>query len=209
MLLENLSLSHFLCTVACQPAGRFPAGNRVRERHLFAWIAFWMSSGSDPRICGCQPSPKLVADAIGKGAASDYVLHAWVVMPNHVHLLITPQVDVPALLRRLKGASARESNKLLGQTGRPFWQDESYDRLVRNTSEFERIKNYILQNPVRAGLARSIEDYPWSSISMPGELRSPWQAKACPTSEVLVDMLQLVQRASHRLTEYDGRAPLA
>src|SRR5438445_11938180 len=52
-----------------------------------------------------------------------------------------------ALLRRLKGTSARESNKLLVQTGRPFWQDESYDRLVRNANEFQRIESYILQNP--------------------------------------------------------------
>src|SRR5437763_3619322 len=83
----------------------------------------------------------VVADAIGQGTASDYLLHAWVVMPNHVHLLITPQVDVPALLRRLKGTSARESNKLLGQTGRPFWQDESYDRLVRNATNSRAISS--------------------------------------------------------------------
>ena len=73
---------------------------------------------------------EVVADSIGNGATGDYLLHAWVVMPNHVHLLITPQVEVPTLLRRLKGVSARESNQLLGQTGQPFWQDESYDRLV-------------------------------------------------------------------------------
>ena len=114
---------------------------------------------------------EVVADSIGKGATRDYLLHAWVVMPNHVHLLITPQVDVPALMRRLKGASARESNKVLGQTGRPFWQDESYDRLVRSANEFQRIENYILQNPVRAGLARSAEEYPWSSISRPSGLK--------------------------------------
>ncbi|MBZ5619465.1 MAG: transposase [Acidobacteriia bacterium] len=113
----------------------------------------------------------VVADSLSKGAACDYVSHAWVVMPNHVHLLITPRVDVPALLRRLKGASARESNKLLGRTGQPFWQDESYDRRVRSADEFQRIENYILQNPVRAGLARSAEEYPWSSISRPGRLK--------------------------------------
>jgi REP element-mobilizing transposase RayT len=90
----------------------------------------------------------MVADSIGKGSVCDYRLHAWVAMPNHVHLLITPQVEVSALLRRLKGASAREGNKLLGQTGRPFWQDESYDHLVRSADEFHRIEKYILQNPV-------------------------------------------------------------
>jgi hypothetical protein len=46
-------------------------------------------------------------------------------------------------LRRLKGASARESNALLGLTGQPFWQGESYDHLVRSPKEFERNKDYI------------------------------------------------------------------
>ena len=108
---------------------------------------------------------EVMTDWIAKGGCCDYVLHAWVVMPNHVHLLITPRVDVPILLRRLKGGSARQSNQLLGRTGQPFWQDESYDRLVRGADEFRRIENYILQNPVRAGLARSPQEYPWSSTS--------------------------------------------
>ena len=64
-------------------------------------------------------------------------------------------------MRRLKGGSAREAKQLLGQTGKPFWQDESYDHLVRNTDEFHRLEDYILENPVRAGLARSVEEYPW------------------------------------------------
>ena len=75
------------------------------------------------------------------------------------------------MLRRLKGASARLANKLLGLTGQPFWKDESYDHLVRSQEEFERIKNYILQNPVRAGLTRSEEQYPWSSIFDSGGLK--------------------------------------
>jgi putative transposase len=89
-------------------------------------------------------------------------------MPNHVHLLITPRGDVPALLHRLKGSSARESNKLLARTGQPFWQSESYDRLVRDAEEFRRIENYILRNPVRAGLALTAEEYQWSSVSKMG-----------------------------------------
>jgi len=112
---------------------------------------------------------EVVADSICRGPCN-YELHAWVVRPNHVHVLITPRTDVSGLLRKLKGGSARECNRLLGRTGQPFWQDESYDRLVRNAGEFERIENYIVQNPVRAGLARSAEDYPWSSAARPGGL---------------------------------------
>ena len=105
----------------------------------------------------------VVIASIRKGTPDDYVLHTWVVMPNHVHLLLTPKIQPSIALRRLKGASAREANKLLGLTGQPFWQGESYDHLVRSQAEFERIENYILQNPVRAGLARIEDEYPWSS----------------------------------------------
>jgi putative transposase len=105
-----------------------------------------------------------VIASIRSGATADYRLHTWVVMPNHVHLLITPRIEPSVLLRRLKGASARDANRSLGLTGQPFWQSESYDHLVRSLAEFERIEEYIVQNPVRAGLARSAVEYPWSSV---------------------------------------------
>ena len=108
---------------------------------------------------------QILAARIRQAADLDYDLHAWVLMPNHAHLLITPRIDLPILMHRLKGASAREANHLLGQTGRPFWEDESYDHLVRNADEFHRIEQYILENPVRAGLARSTGEYPWCSAS--------------------------------------------
>ncbi len=105
-----------------------------------------------------------VTAAIRKGAPADYRLHTWVVMPNHVHLLLTPHIEPSITLRRLKGASARDANDLLGLTGQPFWQAESYDHLVRSQTEFERIESYIIQNPVRARLAQSEEEYRWSSV---------------------------------------------
>jgi REP element-mobilizing transposase RayT len=92
-----------------------------------------------------------------------YRLHAWVVMANHVHLLITPQVQVSKLMQSLKRFTAREGNRILRVTGQPFWQDESFDRLVRNEAEFERIVGYIEMNPVKAGLAEAPEAFPWSS----------------------------------------------
>jgi len=96
-----------------------------------------------------------------------YDCHAFVVMPNHVHLLITPHVAVPKLLGGLKSASAKEANILLGRAGKPFWQKESFDRLVRTPDEFRRIRRYIEQNPVKAGLAREPEEYEWSSVASP------------------------------------------
>ena len=112
-----------------------------------------------------------VVDAIQQGGSSSYTLHAWVVMPNHVHLLITPRTDVSILLQKLKGSTARQANKWLGRIGTPFWQEESYDHLVRTTAEFVRIEKYIVLNPVQAGLVQSAEEYEWSSAAKCGGLK--------------------------------------
>src|SRR5580700_8129732 len=110
-----------------------------------------------PEIAG------MVVDAIHFRELRHYQLHSYVVMPNHVHLLMTPLVEVSKVMQSLKRFTAREGNKMLGLTGRPFWQDESYDRLVRNETEFERITDYIEMNPVTAGLAATPEEFRWSS----------------------------------------------
>jgi REP element-mobilizing transposase RayT len=96
-----------------------------------------------------------------------YRWHAYVVMPNHVHLLATPTVPLPKLTKSLKGITAKRANAMLALTGRPFWQDESYDHLVRHEREFEKIRNYIEWNPVRAGLVMEASEYRWSSAGGP------------------------------------------
>ena len=92
-----------------------------------------------------------------------YQLHSYVVMPNHVHLLVTPLAEVSKVMQSLKRFTARAGNRILGLTGKAFWQDESYDRLVRNETEFQRIRNYIEMNPVKCGLAATPEEFLWSS----------------------------------------------
>ncbi len=114
-----------------------------------------------PRFLQIREIAELVAAAIQAG--DGYQLHDWVIMPNHVHVLFTPLVEPPMILQGWKGGTARAANLLLGRTGRRFWQEESYDRLVRDAEEFEAIRGYIRMNPVRAGLAGAPEDYQWSS----------------------------------------------
>ena len=92
-----------------------------------------------------------------------YQLHAFVVMPNHVHLLVTPHVIATRWLGPLKGYTGHLANQVLGRAGKPFWQDESYDHLVRHEGEFEKIRSYIEKNPVRAGLVAEANQYRWSS----------------------------------------------
>jgi REP element-mobilizing transposase RayT len=96
-----------------------------------------------------------------------YLLHAAVVMPEHVHLLLSPLLDeegwpcgLPAILKLIKGSSARSVNKLLGSGG-PVWQEESFDHVLRSQESLEKKLEYIRQNPVRRGLVKRPEDYPW------------------------------------------------
>ena len=86
-------------------------------------------------------------------------------MANHLHLLLAPLRPLAEITRLVKGATARQANKILGRTGVPFWQDESFDHWIRNASEWNRIRDYIEQNPVSAGLVSNAKDWPWSSAS--------------------------------------------
>jgi hypothetical protein len=63
----------------------------------------------------------------------------------------------------MKGFTSYRANQILGRQGIPFWQDESYDHLVRSDVEFERIRKYIELNPVTAGLVVTAEQLRWSS----------------------------------------------
>jgi putative transposase len=110
---------------------------------------------------------KVVVDSFFHGAEHLrlYRLSAYVVMSNHVHILVWPKALLPIITKSIKGYTARECNKLLARTGERFWQDESFDHSVRNEDEFYRIKRYIERNPVKAGLVESPEEWPWSSAA--------------------------------------------
>ena len=71
---------------------------------------------------------------------------------------------LPKLTKSLKGITAKRANSMLALTGKPFWQEESYDHLVRHEREFEKVRSYIEENPVRAGLVKDARDYRWSSV---------------------------------------------
>ena len=103
-----------------------------------------------------------------------YDLHAYVIMPNHVHVLLTPHAPLAKISATLKGVSARDINASLGRSGKPVWQDESFDHWIRNPDEFERIRRYIEWNPVTAGLAARPELWKWSSADAP---LSHWKRK--------------------------------
>jgi REP element-mobilizing transposase RayT len=86
-------------------------------------------------------------------------------MPNHDHLLVTPRLVAARWLAPLKGFTAFRASELLGSYGQAFWQDESYDHLIRSAAQFDRIRSYTELNPVKAGLVAHAPRYPWSSVS--------------------------------------------
>jgi putative transposase len=91
-----------------------------------------------------------------------YCLRCYCIMPNHVHLVVSLEDGAPALaetLQRIKGYTALQANKHLGRTGQ-FWQRETYDHIVRSGDEMQRVIAYVLNNPVKAGLVESWEQWP-------------------------------------------------
>ncbi|HTQ97857.1 MAG TPA: transposase [Candidatus Acidoferrum sp.] len=107
---------------------------------------------------------RIVSAAIGEVSHKGLcAVHAYVVMPNHVHLLLEPKVELKEITKAIKGCSARECNKALNRMGQRFWQDESFDHWVRSATSFERIRKYIESNPVSAGLVKEAKDWQWSS----------------------------------------------
>ena len=106
-----------------------------------------------------QPAiASLVTDALRHFDNQRYTLHAWCVMPNHVHAVVQPlgAHTLAAILKSWKGFTGRDANRRLMRTG-VFWQAEYYDHLIRDTSDFAHAVRYVLENPSRAGLL----DWPW------------------------------------------------
>ena len=147
------------------PHNMFPPPGALSAGQAFVWMDRYLDEArvgptwlKREEVAGVVvQSIHLAAEQLGYCS-----LHAFVVMANHVHLLVTPLVSPSKLLQSVKGYSAREANKLLDRTGGPFWQTESYDHWIRDDSEFERVRRYIENNPVRSGLVVKPEDYRWS-----------------------------------------------
>ena len=93
-----------------------------------------------------------------------YLLHEFVVMPNHFHLLITPNVTLERAMQFIKGGFSFQAKKRFGLTCE-IWQTSFYDRRVRDLQEYQHFRNYIHQNPVRRGLVQRAEDWPFGSAN--------------------------------------------
>ena len=107
---------------------------------------------------------EIVRDSIKKFDLVRYLLFAWVIMPNHVHLLLRPLpgFSLEQIAHSFKSYTALMANRVLGREG-TFWMREPFDRYMRDSDHFERTVRYIENNPVKAGLCARPEDWEFSS----------------------------------------------
>lgn len=91
---------------------------------------------------------------------------AWVLMPDHVHWLVQvgEKDSLSTVVNRLKSASGRQVNRLLGKQG-PLWHKAFHDHALRAEEDLRKTARYMVANPLRAGLAQEIFDYPfWNAV---------------------------------------------
>jgi putative transposase len=109
-----------------------------------------------------------------------YLLHEFVVMPNHFHLLITPQSALERAVQYIKGGFSYRAGKELHFKGK-IWQPSYYDRRVRDGEEYGAFRHYIWNNPVKRGLVEDATTYPYSSANAIFTLDPiPQRLKAAP-----------------------------
>lgn len=107
---------------------------------------------------------EIAAEAMHFRDGQQYELHAYTIMPNHVHMLMTLLLKAPVLhkvMQDLKKYSGLHCNRQIGREGQ-FWENESYDHVVRSEEEFFRILNYILLNPVKAKFVKEWHEWPFT-----------------------------------------------
>jgi len=112
----------------------------------------------DPKLASMVQNALLFFDG------QRYHLHAWVVMPNHVHALFTPieSFTLAKIAHSWKSFTSNQANKYLGRMGQ-FWWPESYDRFIRDENHYATTIAYIENNPFKAGLCSDPTEYPFSS----------------------------------------------
>jgi len=113
----------------------------------------WLDRGAGECLLRDPANGEIVADALRHFEGERSLLHAWVVMPNHVHVLVSlvGETTLGGLLHAWKGFTARKINERRGRAG-SIWQKSYFDRLVRDWEHFARCARYIRANPSKAEL---------------------------------------------------------
>jgi REP element-mobilizing transposase RayT len=152
-----------------------PVAELRRQIHKYLDAGYGACYLKDPQIAA------LVEQSFFYFDGERYNLLAWVVMPNHVHVLIETFVRFPlyTVIHSWKSFTAQQANTILHRKG-PFWYREYYDRFIRDEQHFHQVVFYMHNNPVQAGLVSRPEDFLFSSARY-------WQANGSPASLLAQD----------------------
>ena len=135
-----------------------PGNSAYRKR-----LETFLDAGHGSCVLRCSDIAEIIRDAWLHDDGVRYHLRAWCIMPNHVHILFQPIAPwtLATIVKTWKQYTARRINPLIGSTG-TFWQAEYWDRYIRDAKHYQSAFDYILQNPVKAGLADSVNSWLWS-----------------------------------------------
>jgi len=136
----------------------------VKSRRYFMKMEKWLHQHSDRDDLQNPMLAQLVANAFQYYAAQEiWKLHAYTIMPNHVHFFVTlKNKDLRTAVVDFKKYTAREGNRIARKKGLPFWQQEWFDHWARSPEEADSIIRYIHNNPVKAGYVKKWRDWPYS-----------------------------------------------
>ena len=133
----------------------------VQER--YRQLQAYLDKGNGECLLRRPDLAKLVENSLRYFHGKHYELKAWVVMPNHVHVLFeTGNKSMSKVVESWKKFTAHEADTVLGRHGQ-FWIEDYWDTYMRDAEHELRTRHYIEDNPVKAFLVREARDWPWSS----------------------------------------------
>ena len=128
------------------------------------------NSNTGPHWLNQPEIANIVGDALHYRHKRFFDLFAYCIMPNHVHVVFKPlkkddreYYKLNRIMQSLKRYTAQQANRVLGLEG-TFWQAESYDHVIRDIDELNRIIYYVITNPLKAGLVKKWEDWRWTFV---------------------------------------------
>ncbi|MGD9563420.1 MAG: transposase [Pyrinomonadaceae bacterium] len=140
------------------------ARDEERKLELQRRIERHLDMGAGECLLGVPEVAAAVQEAIIFRHGKQYKLICWCLMPNHIHFMFRPKAgfSLSDIMHGLKSYTAHEANKIVGRRGK-FWQEDYFDRFIRDHDHFMKTRDYIELNPVKAGLCSSKYDWPYGS----------------------------------------------
>ncbi len=180
----------------------------------------WLDAGHGECLLRDSKVRAIVEQALRHFERERYTLDVWAIMPNHVHVIVQPAdgQELSDILHAWKSFTARQVNEALGRKGQ-LWQDENFDRIVRDLEELERTRTYIRNNPEKAGLderefslgdqvvLRSVDDSPGETPGGPTGKMPVLQSRESPLDAARLRHAKKLGFSDHQLAHSLGKSP--